>query len=118
LPLPVSGEVDAFTTRRVRDLSLFSDASDVWRTGQPRHTEVPHPDPLPTTGEGIEREKEIENKTRPRKSEQPNDLLISSLKVLTGAKRRILLCVDHPGSAKPRVGFASGSFSLFPRTAR
>jgi hypothetical protein len=44
---------------------------------------VPHPDPLPTTGEGIG--------TRARKRET-RILLIN--KLLTGAPRRILICVD------------------------
>src|SRR5258705_12992599 len=36
----------------------------------------------------------------------------SSLIVLTGPQGRILICVDHPGSVKPRVGSTSGSFSF------
>ena len=32
----------------------------MWRARQSRHTDVPHPDPLPTTGEGIRKGGESE----------------------------------------------------------
>ena len=37
-------------------------AADVWRTRHLRHTKAPHPDPLPTTGEGIRRERNWEER--------------------------------------------------------
>src|SRR5260370_3583571 len=42
-------------------------ASDVWRTRHLRHTKAPHPDPLPTSGEGIWKGERFRKERRIRK---------------------------------------------------
>jgi hypothetical protein len=49
----VGGEVDGRLRTSGEGSFLVLRVPDVWRAGQSRHTDVPHPDPLPTTGEGI-----------------------------------------------------------------
>src|SRR5258705_10143771 len=51
--------------RRVRDLFLILRVPEVRRTSQLRRTDVPHPNPLPTQGEGIGRRGKRENQNSP-----------------------------------------------------
>jgi hypothetical protein len=58
LPRPTWGEADA-RLRAAGEGPKLLKIPDVRRTRQPRHTKVPHPNPLPTWGEGIGRRAEL-----------------------------------------------------------
>jgi hypothetical protein len=86
---------------------------NVRRGRQSRRTDVPHPHPLPTTGEGIKiNARKLGSEARePDKVESPS----SHSQFDQGGAR--ILVFNHPGSAKPRVGFLIVFRPFSPRSS-